>query len=280
MPNEYKLTSFIKVFEKVYHTIDLRAALIKDADQWQVVSMIVRIKLASADIIKQAYQQEVKARQVDSEKFKIIQKCLPFGELDRLMKGISNGLIELESLHMAFQPLKEITEVSGYLSSIEYSENKLSILDWPTLQSSRALRSENPYFGKLQKDAEILRDIELAGFQNVDAAIKQCLRNDYTSSSINLAIHVDVPVRVDQIEASKNEDDAVSFRIYVTAHDALSDIMCNVFTWKSSAEKKFLRSLYLQKSVLDNNLQSWIGVFDAKGTIDLNERIEFQVGRD
>ncbi len=76
MPYEYPLTTFIKAFGKAYQTIDLRAALINDAEQWRVVSMIVRIKLASEDVVRQAYQQEVKGREIDSEKFKIIQRCL------------------------------------------------------------------------------------------------------------------------------------------------------------------------------------------------------------
>ncbi len=278
MPNEYPLTSFIKAFGKAYQTIDLRAALIKNEEQWRIVNMIIRIKLASEDVIRQAYQKHTKGRAIDTDKFKIIQRCLLFSDFEHLLVGISEGLIELDELRIVFDPLKQIAELSGYLKFFMKSENKPAILDWPILRVSRSLSSQNPYYGTLQKDADILRHVEIAGFQNVDLAIKNMLGvEDYTASSINLTLDLDVPSRVDSIAASKKDYNDATFKVNASTHSALTDIMCNVYTWRSSADKKFMQSLLLQKGRLVDNIQEWTGTFAINDTLDERERVEFQL---
>jgi len=277
MPNQYPIFEFVEKFKEAYKTIDLRAALIKYEDQWRIVCMALRIRIAPAEAILRDYQRETNGRKIDSQKLKIIQICLPFDDFGQLVYEFSKGELIVNGLKVILDAPKDLSKISGNLQFFTRSDSKPSVIDWPVLTSSIALSGTNPYSTVLQTDSAINRYVEGVGYDNLNSAIKNLLGREYEPSLIYLTMDLDVPARIDNIGVDRTGHNIISFKVNVTAHQALSDLQCNVFIYTSSLDKKPIGQLTFTSVGVANDLQCWAGEFDFKGAVDKRETLYFDL---
>ncbi len=277
MPSQYPIFEFVKKFKEAYQTLDVRVALINHEDQWRIINMALRIRIAPSDAIFRDYQRETNGRKINSQKIKILQFCLPFDDLGRLINEFSTGELILSDLKVILDGPKDVSKIPGYLEFFTRSNSKPSVINWPVLKGSMALSSTNPYYTAIQTDSAINSSVESAGYDNVNSAIKNLLGRDYEYSMILLTIDLDVPARIDNIGADRTRHNTILFKVNVTAHQTLSDLQCNIFKYKSSMDKKPIAQLTLKSVGVTDDLQCWVGEFDFKDGVDKSETFYFDL---
>ena len=154
MPNQYSVDQFVKAFEQVYQTIDIRAALIKDEDQWRSVCIVLRIQIAPANIIKREFQKlKTRYGKMESLRFRIIQHCYSFSELGQITDAFLKGRLMLGDVEIQLEGKIEILGLLGRIPWFSGSGDKPTIANWPVLRSQ--VRLSERYSFRLRASGSI-----------------------------------------------------------------------------------------------------------------------------
>ncbi len=271
MPNQYSVEQFVKVFEQVYQTIDIRAALIKHEGRWQSVCVVLRIHMAPENIIKREFQGLItRYGKMDSPRFRIVQHCYSFSELGQLTDAFLKGCLKLEDQEIQFDG-KNILSIRGDIPWFTGSRNKPAVMDWPVLHASITLSEWRKFPELFQSDLEILRDVEVAGYHDPYSAIRQLLEVDFQSSTnALLVVESEVPAKIDPVKANRTGLHTIELRIDIQAHQALANVSCNIRQKRTTDQRQILRQqvLSLKPSKTKNILRKWTG------QIELNTGVE------
>lgn len=276
MPNQYPIFEFIDNFKLSYQTIDVRAALIKSENSWRIIELQLNIRIARPEIVTLHHDKHPASRKIDSTNFVILQFCLPFNSFYSYAEQFKKGEVVLDELKVELDSPRDLAQLSGNLQAGSRGD-KAALSDWPVLRSNMILTGSNPYFSALYNDVSILRDVETAGYDNVESAIKNLIRAGYSSSSIGLSIDLDIPARIDSVEAMKNQEDNVVLQIAITSHPSVTDLLCNVYKYKSSLDKQRLGRIDLRKGEIVDDLQQWLGDYVIQETIEDHENLFFDL---
>ncbi len=273
MPESYPFDHFMSVYGNAYKTIDVRMALAYENQKWNVFGLHIFIKIAAADKVTEAYNQKVRGRKINANKLKIIQRSIPYAEYQQVKSWLAKGSIALDDLTVTFHPVQG-DSLNGRIDSIDHGSISLSPLNWPVIRTSGALSTSNPFYQLIQKDLEIVRDIECAGFVNLDDVIKTSLELENIHSQIIFIIDADIPARIESIRADKPELNLNSFEISVIAHQILSNFSVNITSQRRS-EKQYLAQVEMQKAARSDDNQNWRGSFRISNSLEKDDRIEF-----
>ena len=278
MPNQYPIFEFIENFKSSYQTIDVRAALIKSENSWRILEMQLGIRIAPSEIVTLHHDSHRTSRKIDSPNFVIVQFCLPFNSFYSYVEQFKKGELVLEELKVELDSPRDLAQaqLSGNLQAGSRNDKDGS-RDWPILRSYLALSGSNPYYSELYNDVSILRDVEMAGYDNVESAIKHLIRAGYSSSSIGLSIDLDIPACIDSVEAVKNQDNNVVLQIAITSHLSVTDLICNISKYKSSLDKQRLGRIDLKKGEIVDDLQQWKGDYEIQKSIEDHEHLFFDL---
>lgn len=273
MPESYPFDHFMNVYCNAYKTIDLRVALLFDNGKWNVFGLHIFIKVAAVETVTAAYVQKVGGRKIDTNKLRIVQRSIPYTEYQHVKSWLTKGNIKLDDLSITFNPVSG-DSLNGRIDSIDHVRIAKSPLDWPIIRTSAALMTSNTFYQLIQKDLEIVRDIECAGFINLDDAIKTLLELENLYSQIIMLIDADIPARIESIEANKPEPNSTFFDISVFAHHILSNFTVNITSQRRS-EKQYIGQVEMQKTERSDDNQCWRGSFKVNDLIERDDRIEF-----
>ena len=274
MPSEYPFYHFMDVYQNTYQTIDLRVALVNDKDKWNVLGLHILIKVSHVQTVMEDYQRIALGRKIDTNKIKIIQKSFPFSDYQMLKLWLINGKMELDDLPITFNPVSGIHGLNSRIECYNCTKKTVSLSDWPVIRASTALSADNPYYQLVHRDLEMVRDIECAGFVNIDDAIKTLLGMDYSSSNTLLAIDVDIPARILSIVAEKHEKNLISFEVSMISHCMLTDFVVNITSFRSS-DKRYFGQITMQPTQKSNDMQKWGGSYTIENIFEKNDEVEF-----
>jgi hypothetical protein len=277
MPNQYTVEQFVKAFGQVYQTIDIRAALIKHEDQWRTVCVVVRIHMAPENIIKREFQKlKIRYGKMDSPRFRIIQHCYSFSELGQLTDAFLKGHLKLEDQEIQFDG-KNILAIRGDIPWFTGSRDKPSVMDWPVLRASSNLSEWRKFHELFQSDLETLRDVEVAGYHDPYSAIRQLLEADFQSSTnALLVVELEVPARIDAVKAKRTDIHTIGLEIHIQAHQALSNISCNVRQKRTTGQRQVLTQqvLSLKPSKAKTIRRKWTGQLELNTGVEDYVEIE------
>jgi len=276
MPNQYPIFEFIENFKSSYKALDVRAALIKSENRWCIMELQLGVRVAPPEIVTLQHDKHPTSRKIDSPNFVILQFCLPFKAFYSCVEQFKKGELVLEELKVELDSPRDLAQLSGNLQSGLRGDNEASS-DWPVLRSNMTLAGSNPYFGELYNDVSILRNVEIAGYDNVESAIKNLVRTGYSSSSIGLSIDLDIPACIDSVEAIKNQDDNVVLQVVITSHISVIDLICNIYKYKSSLDKQRIGRIELRKGDIADDLQQWHGDYVIQEGIEDHENLFFDL---
>jgi len=248
-------------------------ALMFNNAKWNLFGIHIFVKIASANAVTEAYIQKTHQRKLDMGKLKIIQRSIPFTGYQDIKSWLTKGRIDLDDLSVTFGPVKA-DSLHGRIDSIGRSD-----LDWPTFRTSAALSTNNTFYQLIQQDLELVREIERAGFVNLDDVMKTLLELESTQSLIVLLVDADIPVKSDLVTADKPDTKSTSFAISVIAQQELSGFSANVTSHRRS-EKQYLGQISLQRAEKVDDNRRWRGSLKTKIALEKNDRIEFDLIHD
>lgn len=271
MPDQYKVAAFAKTFEKLYQTIGVRTALIRHEGQWRPICIALRMYLAPESTVRRRFQSlESRYGKMQSQRFRVAQHCYPFSELERLADAFRAGHLMLEGLDVRFDAPKDILGVSGNIPRASEPTDKPVIMNWLVLRGSVELLDWRVLHQVLQSDPEILCDAEVAGYSNPYSVVKQLLEVDFDSSTRRsyLWLESDVPARIDSVKASRDRGGIVTLKVHITAHQALSNLSCNIRAPWSGHPLLQQKVLALRQSKGKDGLRAWSGQIELNPGVD------------
>lgn len=251
MPSIYSTYDLLRVFGGVYEAIDVRAAVIKDNEQWLLVALSVRFRIVSTETAQQDFQDAVdRFGKIDSPTFRIVQQCFPISESSQLFTMLMFGKLALGDLQIRHSNLGEIRAIPGN-PRVDYDNTE----SWPRIELQQQITSDPNIRQLLLSDAEILRNTELAGYEAPHAAMKTLLGVDYHQADDPGRIWVacDIPVRLLPPKVMRDGDE-LRLKLRAESHPAIHDVSCTIRRTNSSARG------ILQQSVIGltrSNEKSW-----------------------
>lgn len=267
MPNQYKVGEFVELFNRVYRTIDIRAAMLRVDEEWQAIYVTLRMHMAGPNVVKQCFRSlTAQYGKVESPRFRIVQHCFPFSELEQLVRDFSEGHLALTECKILFPSKKDILSLMGQVPYFRRSANKPEITNWPVLQASMPLPTADKAHGWLLNDREIQRYAELAGYADSYSAVRQLLEVDFENSRTPLLqFELEVPARIDSISARRIGANALQLKIVSTAHNALSGLLCTVRPISQVSRNRPLKQevIPLNRSSPKDCLRKWTGVAEV-----------------
>ncbi len=230
MPEQYRLGDFISAFKDIYKTTDTRVALVRSEDRWQAVFVAFRIGVPTATVLEKWFKGLVlRYGEMDSSRFRVVQHCYPFSDLERLVETFPKGQLLFEDWELSFENDKAFFDLSGNLPYFSPSKDRPSVMSWPVLQASVRLSGGDRIHQLLRDDRDIVRFAEVSGYYNPYSAISQLLEVSFDGSTTpHLSIELDVPARIDAVTARRVGINNLRLTIYSTAHQALSELLCTV----------------------------------------------------
>lgn len=263
MPSIYSTYDLLRVFGGVYEVIDVRAAIIRDNEQWLLVALSVRFRIVSIETAQQDFQDAVdRFGKIDSPTFRIVQQCFPITESSRLFTMLMFGKLALEDLQIRHSNLGEIRTIPGN-PRVDYDNME----SWPCIELQQKIESDPNMRQLLLGDAEILRNTELAGYEAPHAAVKALLGVDYHQADDpgQIWIACDIPVRLLPPEVIRDGDE-LRLKLRAESHPAIHDVSCTIRRTNSSARGILQQSVVgLTRSNEERWPVSWSG--DIKLTI-------------
>lgn len=264
MPYQYTVDEIVNAFKELYHTIDVRTALLKHEDRWRSICLAIRLAPDSMEITKQKFQElEKRYGKLDSTQIRILQYCYPFEEFNSIAVALKDKQLLLSDVRI---PLDEAIDVFSLRGRIErwvpHSVHAPAALEWPVLRASARLSSWDAFHPLLQGDQEILRSVEVAGYQDPYSAIQHLLEIDFGSSHYTiLVVEPAVPARLEVVKAILKEKGAVALNISVTAHQAATKLRCTVRHERREMQQRLMQqqTFSLAPAEAEGSLQKWVG---------------------
>jgi hypothetical protein len=274
MPESYPFDHFMSIYRNAYKAIDLRVALVYDNERWNVFGLHILIKVDSVERITSAYIQKVKGRKIYTDKLRIIQKSVTFTDYPQIASWLSLGRLKLEDFSLTFSPVPGIHSLTGQIDSVDHLRIPQSSSDWPSIRTSAALSTTNTFYQLIQRDLEIVRDIECAGFINLDDALKTMVEIENAHSQVVFLMHADIPIRIESIVADKRDTETIAFDMRARAHNMLAYFSINITTQKGS-DTQYLGQVDLKKAEKNDDYQKWRGTFDISSSFEKDSLIGF-----
>jgi hypothetical protein len=228
MPSIYTISDFLHAFEGVYETIDVRAAVVRDKDQWLLVALSVHVRMASPEMAKQEFHDTVKRfGAIDSPAFHIVQQSHPIAGAQLFFEEIKSGDLALENFRIRLSESCDILTLAG---SVRVDHHNAPAPRWPRIEQQRQIVARDPNARQLLlNNAEILRDTEMAGYENPHLAVKTLLGIDISQSTEpgGIWIACDVPVRLLPTQATRTGKE-FRLKLHAEAHPAIEDVACTI----------------------------------------------------
>lgn len=266
MPSVYSIADFLHAFEGVYETLDVRAAVVLDKDkeekdQWLLVALSVHVRMASLEASKQEFRDTVKRfGAIDSPLFHIVQQCHPITEAQRFFEEIRTGNLMLDNCRIWLSDSCDIQTLAGSVR-VDYHNPSDR---WPRIEQQRQMVSKDQSVRQLMlNNADILRDTEMAGYENPHMAVKNLMGIDISQSTEpgGVWFACDVPVRLLPTEATRNGQE-FKLKLRAEAHPAIEDVACTIRRTGGSYGSNTLQQqlvVKLTRSAEATNLALWSG---------------------
>jgi hypothetical protein len=272
MPSVYSISDFLHAFEGVYETLDVRAAVVLDKDkekkdkeeekeQWLLVALSAHVRIASSHAAIQEFQDSTKRfGAVDFSTFRIVQQCYPIAETKQFFQEIGNGDLILHDLWVRLSEPCDILTMAG---SVRVDHHDALARRWPRIEQQRQIAARDPNARQLLlNNADILRDTEMAGYENPHVAVKTLLDIDFGQSSESGGIWIacDIPVRLLPPEATRNGKE-FRLKLRAEAHPAIKDVSCTIRRIGGAYGSSILQQSVIQLTPSDKeeNPASWSG---------------------
>ncbi|SRR6266480_102375 len=225
MPNLYTPSTFLRAFNNVYKTLDVRVASVRRNEQWLLVASSAHFRIMSSDTAKQDFRDIVRRfGKVDSPVFRIVQQCLPIAETERFFDNLSKGELVLEDLRIRLSEPHDVLSHAGH-SRIDHQ----NLERWPSIELQREINKDPNVTLLLLNDSEVLRAAELAGYEYSYVAVKTLLDIDYSQSTEagRIWVECDIPARLLTPEVSRLGDE-LELTLRAESDPAIHDISCTI----------------------------------------------------
>lgn len=227
MPSIYTISDFLHVFEGVYETIDVRAAVIRDKEQWLLVALSAHVRMVSSATAEQEFQATAQRfGAVESPVFCIVQQCFPIAETKQLFEQIAKGDLVLGCLKIQ---LSDPCDLLSLTASVRIDYQNMPVSRWPRIERHRQITKNPSSRQLLLTDTDILRDTEMAGYEYPHVAVKTLLDIDFSQSNEpgGAWIACDIPVRLLPPEVTRPGKE-VQLKLHAEAHPAIQDVPCTI----------------------------------------------------
>lgn len=229
MPSVYSIADFLRAFEGVYETLDVRATVVRDKEkeQWLLVALSVHVRMMSPETAKQEFRDTIKRfGAIDSPVFHIVQHCHPITQAQPFFQEIKSGDLILENIRIRLSEPCDILTLAGSVR-VDYHNPSGR---WPRIEQQRQMVSKDQSVRQLMlNNADILRDTEMAGYENPHMAVKNLMGIDISQSTEpgGVWITCDIPVRLLPTEATRNGKE-FKLRLRAEAHPVIEDVACTI----------------------------------------------------
>lgn len=283
MPSNYTISDFLHAFEGVYETIDVRAAVIRDKEQWLLVALSTHLRMASTETAEQEFQDTTKRfGGVDFPAFRIIQQCHPIAKTELFFQKIGSGELILEDLNIR---LSEPCDLLVLLANVRIDHQNVQVRQWPRIEQQRQVTKDQSTRQLLLNNAEILRDTEMAGYENPHVAVKTLLGIDFNQSSEpgGVWITCDIPVRLLSTGVTRNSKE-FQLKLRAETHPVIQDVSCTIRRTGGAHGSGILQQsvIKLTRSDQEKNPALWSGeiqlAFEREDQVTL-EILSNKVGR-
>lgn len=263
MPSVYSIADFLRAFEGVYEALDVRAAVVRgnEKEQWLLVALSVHVRMGSPEAAKQEFRDTVRRfGAIDSPVFRIIQQCYPITEAPRFFDEVRTGNLMLEDSRIWLSDSCDIQTLAG---SVRVDYHKPSDR-WPRIEHQRQIVTKNQSVNQLLvNNSDILRDTELAGYEDPRLAVRTLLGIDISRSSEpgGVWIACDIPVRLLPTEATRNGKE-FKLKLRAEAHPAIEDVACTIRRTGGPYGSDVLQQqsvIKLSRSAEAKNFALWLG---------------------
>lgn len=286
MPAQYTVAEIVGAFRELYQTIDVRTALLNHEDRWRSICLAIRIIPDSTESAKRKFQElEARYGKLNSTQIRILQDCHPFEEFDHIASALKEAWLFVGDIKRI--PLDKAIDIVSLRGQIEQwlprSIHTRSRLGWPVLRVSTQLSAWDALHGFLQGNREILRCVEVAGYQDPYAAIRHLLEIDFSSShSSILVVEPAVPARLEPVRAILGEKGRAVLNISVAAHRAATKLRCTVRHERREGQQRLMqqRTFPLAPAEVEGTLRMWMGTAEleaADGSWSDNDWIYVEV---
>lgn len=269
MPAQYTVAETVGAFKDLYQTIDVRTALLKHEDRWRIICLAIRIIPDSMETAKENFQQiEARYGKLDSTQIRILQNGHPFEEFDNIAAAIREGWIVLNDLRIPLGKTIDILPLRGRIDHwLRHSTHTRCSVKWPALRASTELASWDTLHGFLQGNGDILRSVEVAGYQDPYAAIRHLLEIDFGSpSSTILVVEPAVPARLEPVRAILAERGGAVINISVAAHMAATKLRSTVRHERREGGQRLMgqQIVALAPTKTEGSLKMWTGTVELE----------------
>ncbi|MHB1587723.1 MAG: hypothetical protein ACYCRH_11930 [Acidiferrobacteraceae bacterium] len=247
MPSSYKTFEFLRAFDGVYETLDVRAAVIRDKDQWLLVALSVHVRMASSATAEQEFQESAQRfGTVDFPAFRIMQRCYAVADAKQFFQKIGNGELVLEDLKIR---LSEPCDLLSLVANVRSDDQNILRHCWPRIEQYRQIAKDSIVEQLLVNDADILRDTEMAGYEYPHVAVKTLLGIDFSQSRKpgSAWIACDIPVRLLPPEVTRLGKE-FHVKLKAEAHPAIQDVSCTIRRTGGGHTSSLLRQSVIQLS--------------------------------
>ena len=258
MPATYTPAVFLREFNDIYRTLDVRVATIKDGEQWVLVALSVRLRISDPKIAKEEFESLCNQfGRVNGPSFRIVQKCVPFDESPTFFELMSRGNLVIGDLSIRLSSPEDVLLQAGH-PRIDYEEN----MRWPSINVQRQIDKNERVLLAFQNDAGVLRDSELAGYEYPYTAVKKLLDVDYSqSTSAGVAwIECDMPMRLLTPFVARHGNE-LELQLRAQSHEIIRNAECAVRHIRGDGSRVIRQSVVhlVRSKDIDEGIASWTG---------------------
>lgn len=264
MQDQYTVAEIVSAFKELYHTIDVRAALLKHEDRWRSICVAIRLNSESAESASQKFQElQERYGKLEAKPFQILQYCFLFQEFDSMVAALKEERLLLGNRIIPLDKAIDILSLPGRIDLwLPHSVRPRAALDWPVLRASTQLSNWDTFHRLLQGNREILRCVEMSGYHDPYSAIRHLLEIDFGSGSpATLVVEPAVPARLEVVRVITKPKDRVAIDIFVMAHQAAAKLCCTVRHERRDPEQRLVRqqAFSLNPGQAEGTFRRWIG---------------------
>lgn len=227
MFNQFTIASLLDLFRDVYQTVDVRAAVVRDSEEWLLIALVVHLRATSCETAKEEFRRPAtEFGAINSAVFRIIQQCHPITEISQLANQLLEQKLTLGDIKVQLTSKCDILSLLCYNS---HSDGDAHDRRWPQLEQLTQISNNARAHQLINYDREILRDVAIAGYSDPHAAIRAFLgvRFERNSTPGYLSVMADIPVRLHPVAVRKSGKE-YQLSLRVEAHPAIEDLSCAV----------------------------------------------------
>lgn len=218
------LSDVIREMKDVYRSIDIRAAIGRQDEEWLNILTVIRFSQETTDELRTRHEsQEARLKTVSTQRLKILKNVFSITEWDQIRAQLSEGTILINGTKIGFDDKKSLDSLRCNLTS--YPSYLRKTYRWNVFEGVLSSKMNLQKFVSTQD-----RDIRILGFPDTYAAIGEWLEVRY-DSGVGSDVMVAAPVL-----ATLDDVDLEGSKVHVrgTLHHAMTESRLNLFLWKGT----------------------------------------------